>query len=130
MKALIVNSHTNNVEKIEDSNEDIQTETVNTVPLKDSSASLENLEVFSREEELYMSALKLFESGQTNLAEQHFSEFIESYPTSIKLSAALFWRAETRVKDENWIGAANDYLESFTINPDGEMLLKHYLVWG
>ena len=54
------------------------------------------------------------------MAEQRFSKFIESFPTSIRLSGALFWRAEARVKDENWIGAANDYLESFTINPDGE----------
>ena len=123
LKALIVNAHTSNVEKVEDSNEDIQTETV-IEPLIDSSAFLENLEVFSREEELYMSALELFESGQTNMAEQRFSEFIESYPTSIKLAAALFWRAETRVKDENWIGAANDYLESFTINPDSDIAAK------
>ena len=36
----------------------------------------------------------------------------------------MFWRAETRVKDENWIGAANDYLESFTINPDGDIAAK------
>jgi len=34
LKALIVNSHTSNVEKVEDSNEDIQTETV-IQPLKD-----------------------------------------------------------------------------------------------
>ena len=123
LKASILNSDTTNLEKIEGLNEDIQTETV-IQPLIDSSASLENLEVFSREEELYMSALELFESGQTNMAEQRFSEFIESFPTSVKLSAALFWRAETRVKDENWIGAANDYLESFTINPDGETAAK------
>ena len=102
---------------------DSQTETV-IQPLKDSSASLENLEDLSGEEELYMRALELFDRGQINLAEQRFSEFIESYPTSIKLAAALFWRAETRVKDENWIGAANDYLESFTINPDGETAAK------
>ena len=123
LKALIVNSNTSKVEKVEDSNEDIQKETI-VQPLKDSSASLENLEVLSREEELYMRALELFERGQINLAEQRFSEFIESYPTSIKLAAALFWRAETRVKDENWIGAANDYLESFTINPDGDIAAK------
>ena len=129
LKALILNSDTSNLEKIEDSNEDIQTETV-IQPLIDSSASLENLEVLSREEELYMSALELFDRGQTNLAEQRFSEFIESFPTSGKLSAALFWRAETRVKDENWIGAANDYLESFTINPDGEICCKNIIWFG
>jgi TolA-binding protein len=28
------------------------------------------------------------------------------------------------VKNENWIGAANDYLESFTINPNGESAAK------
>ena len=67
-----------------------------------------------------MSALNLFDRGQTKLAEQRLSEFIERFPTSTKLHAVLFWRAEARVKDENWIGAANDYLESFTINPDGE----------
>jgi TolA-binding protein len=123
LKASILNSNTSNLEKIEDSNEDIQTETV-IQPSIDSSASLENLEVLNREEELYMSALELFDRGQTNLAEQRFSEFIEIFPTSIKLSAALYWRAETRVKNENWIGAANDYLESFTINPDGETAAK------
>ncbi len=123
LKASILNSDTSNLEKIEDSNEDIQTETV-IQTLTDSSASLENLEVFSKEEELYMSALELFDSGQTNMAEKRLSEFIESFPTSEKISAALFWRAETRVKDENWIGAANDYLESFTINPDGETAAK------
>ena len=123
MKSSILNSDTRNLEKIKDSNEDIQTETV-IQPLIDRSASLENLEVFSREEELYMSALETFDRGKINLAEQRFSEFIESFPTSIKLSAALFWRAETRVKDENWIGAANDYLESFTINPDGDIAAK------
>ena len=123
LKASILNSNTSNLEKIEGSKENIQTET-EIQPSIESSASLENLEVSSREEELYMRALELFERGQINLAEQHFSEFIESYPTSIKLSAALFWRAETRVKDENWIGAANDYLESFTINPDGDIAAK------
>jgi TolA-binding protein len=123
LKASILNSNTSNLEKIEDTNEDIQTETV-IQPSIDSSASFKNLEVLNREEELYMSALELFDRGQTNLAEQRFSEFIESFPTSIKLSAALYWRAETRVKNENWIGAANDYLESFTINPDGETAAK------
>ena len=73
---------------------------------------------------MYVKALELFNIGQINLAEQRFSEFIESFPTSIKIAAALFWRAETRVKDENWIGAANDYLESFTINPDGDISAK------
>ena len=123
LKALIINSDTNNLEKTEDSNEIIQQERV-TEPSIDTSASLESLEVIGKEEELYMSALNLFDRGQPKLAEQRFSEFIESFPTSIRLSAALFWRAEARVKDENWIGAANDYLESFTINPDGESAAK------
>ena len=56
LKASILNSDTTNLEKIEDPREDIQTETV-IQPLTDSSASLENLEVFSREEELYMLSL-------------------------------------------------------------------------
>ncbi len=123
LKALILNSDRSNIEKTEDSNEKIQKESV-TEPSIDNSASLESLEVLGREEELYISALNLFDRGQTQLAEQRFSEFIEGFPTSTKLSSALFWRAETRVKNENWIGAANDYLESFTINPDGESAAK------
>ena len=123
LKALIINSDTSNLEKTEDSNENIQQDSV-TEPSIDTSASLESLEVIGKEEELYMSALNLFDRGQPKLAEQRFSEFIESFPTSTRLSAALFWRAEARVKDENWIGAANDYLESFTINPDGESAAK------
>ena len=122
LKALIINSDIN-LEKTEDSNENIQQERVTELST-DSSASLESLEVIGKEEELYMTALNLFDRGQPKLAEQRFSEFIESFPTSTRLSAALFWRAEARVKDENWIGAANDYLESFTINPDGESAAK------
>ena len=123
LKSLIINSDTSNLEKTEDSNKNIQQESV-TEPSIDTSASLESLKVLGKEEELYKSALNLFDRGQITLAEQRFSEFIESFPTSTRLSAALFWRAEGRVKDENWIGAANDYLESFTINPDGESAAK------
>ena len=123
LKALILNSDTSNIEKTEDYNENTQKERV-TEPSLDNSASLESLEVLGKEEEFYMSALNLFDRGQTKLAEQRLSEFIERFPTSTKLHAVLFWRAEARVKDENWIGAANDYLESFTINPDGESAPK------
>ena len=123
LKALILNSDTSNIEKTENYNENIQKERV-TEPSLDNSASLESLEVLGKEEEFYMSALNLFDRGQTKLAEQRLSEFIERFPTSTKLHAVLFWRAEARVKDENWIGAANDYLESFTINPDGESAPK------
>ncbi len=123
LKALILNSEKGKLEKIEDSNENKQTKTI-TQPQIDSSASLENLEVIGKEGELYMSALEFFDKGQTKLAEQRFTEFIERFPSSDKLSVALFLRAETRVKGENWIGAANDYLESFTINPDGETAAK------
>ena len=95
-----------------------------TMPSTDNSVSLESLETIGREDDLFMKALKLFDGGQTKLAEQRFTEFIEGFPTSTKLSSALFWRAEARVKKENWIGAANDYLESFTVNPDGVSAAK------
>ena len=36
------------------------------------------------------------------------------------LSNAFYWRAEIKARQENWIGAANDYLESFSIGPSGE----------
>ncbi|MFL2800208.1 MAG: hypothetical protein ACJZ8K_02015 [Paracoccaceae bacterium] len=95
-----------------------------TTPSTDNTGYLESLETIGREDELFMNALKLFDRGQTKLAEQRFTEFIEGFPTSTKLSSALFWRAEARVKKENWIGAANDYLESFTVNPDGGSAAK------
>ena len=123
LKALLTNSDASNLEKIEESNDNIQNKSV-IEPPGDNSASFESLELLGREEDLYMSAIDLFDEGQIRLAEQRFSEFIEAFPTSTKLSSALFWRAETRVKSENWIGAANDYLESFTINPDGESAAK------
>ena len=124
LKALILNSDKSSLEKTKEYDEIIQQDSVAGPSIDNTSASLESLEVIGREDELYKSALNLFDRGQTRLAEQQFSEFIESFPTSTKLSAALFWRAETRVKDENWIGAANDYLESFTINPNGESAAK------
>ena len=123
LKTSIMNSDQRNIEKIENSSEKSQNESL-TIPSTDSSGSLESLKVIGREDELFKSALNLFDVGQNQLAEQTLSEFIEGFPTSTKLSAALFWRAKTRVKNENWIGAANDYLESFTINPNGESAAK------
>ena len=123
LKALLQNPDESNLEIIEESYENIQNKSLIEPPV-DNSASLESLEVIGREEELYMSAIDLFDKGQIRLAEQRFTEFIDTFQTSTKLSSALFWRAETRVKSENWIGAANDYLESFTINPDGESAAK------
>ena len=123
LKALLLNPDESNLEIIEESYENIQNKSLIEPPV-DNSASLESLEVIGREEELYMSAIDLFDKGQIRLAEQRFTEFIDTFQTSTKLSSALFWRAETRVKGENWIGAANDYLESFTINPDGESAAK------
>ena len=123
LKTSIKKWYKKNPQETENSNEGNQNENL-TMRSPDNSVSLESLEVIGREDELFMNALKLFDSGQTKLAEQRFTEFIEGFPTSAKLSSALFWRAETRVKKENWIGAANDYLESFTVNPDGESAAK------
>ena len=123
LKASIMNSDQRDVDKIENLSESNQKESL-IAPSTDTSESLESLRAIGREDELFKGALNLFDSGQNQLAEQRFSEFIEGFPTSAKLSSALFWRAEARVKNENWIGAANDYLESFTINPNGESAAK------
>ena len=123
LKASIMNSDQRDVEKIENLTESNQKE-IAIAPLTDISGSLESLRAIGREDELFKGALNLFDNGQNQLAEQRFSEFIEGFPTSAKLSSALFWRAEARVKNENWIGAANDYLESFTINPNGDSAAK------
>ena len=123
LKASIMNSDQRDVDKIENLSESNQKERLIT-PSTDTSESLESLRAIGREDELFKGAINLFDSGQNQLAEQRFSEFIEGFPTSTKLSSALFWRAEARVKNENWIGAANDYLESFTINPNGESAAK------
>ena len=123
LKASIMNSDQRDVEKIENLTESNQKE-IPIAPLTDISGSLESLRAIGREDELFKGALNLFDNGENQLAEQRFSEFIEGFPTSAKLSSALFWRAEARVKNENWIGAANDYLESFTINPNGDSAAK------
>ena len=123
LKASIMNSDQRDVDKIENLSESNQKERLIT-PSTDTSESLESLRAIGREDELFKGAINLFDSGQNQLAEQRFTEFIEGFPTSTKLASALFWRAEARVKNENWIGAANDYLESFTINPNGESAAK------
>ena len=74
----------------------------------------------SEEEEIFSTALTLHDSGKSTEAENKFSDFIEKYPNSSLLSSAFYWRAETKARQENWIGAANDYLESFSISPSGE----------
>ena len=123
LKNLIIKSDKKTPEEIETLDKENRNKNL-TMPSTDNSVSLESLETIGREDELFMNALKLFDSGQTKLAEKRFTEFIEGFPTSAKLSSALFWRAEARVKIENWIGAANDYLESFTVNPDGVSAAK------
>lgn len=74
----------------------------------------------SEEEEVFNSALNLHDSGNLTDSENKFSDFIEKYPNSSLLPNAFYWRAETKANQENWIGAANDYLESFSISPSGE----------
>ena len=74
----------------------------------------------SEEDETFRSALSLHDSGNWADSENKFSNFIEKYPTSKLLANAFYWRAETKAEQENWIGAANDYLESFSISPSGE----------
>ncbi len=74
----------------------------------------------SKEEEIFNSALDLHDSGDLIESQRSFTEFIEKFPTSSLLSNALYWRAETKARQEDWIGAANDYLESFSISPSGE----------
>jgi len=74
----------------------------------------------SEEEEIFSSALTLHDSRKLKESENKFSDFIEKYPNSSLLSNAFYWRAETKAGQENWIGAANDYLESFSISPSGE----------
>jgi len=123
LKNSIIKSDKKTVTEIETFDEGNKNRNLN-MPSTDKSVSLENLETIGREDELFMNALKLFDNGKTKLAEKRFTEFIEGFPTSAKLSSALFWRAEARVKIENWIGAANDYLESFTVNPDGVSAAK------
>ena len=67
LKALILNSDLSNLEKIEESNENIQNKMVIESPV-DNSASLESLEVLGKEEELYMRAMDLLDKGQIKLA--------------------------------------------------------------
>ncbi len=119
LKSLVIQSDKSNSVDVKELSGNVK-EDDDTKPLVDNSTSLDNLQSFGKEEELFMSAIRFFEEDELKLSEQRFSEFIEIFPTSLKLSSALFWRAEIRVKNENWIGAANDYLESFTINPNGE----------
>ncbi len=76
--------------------------------------------ITSEEEEKFSSALNLFNSGNLKESEKKFSDFIEQYPTSSDLSKAFFWRAEVKARQEDWIGAANDYLESFSLSPRGK----------
>ena len=74
----------------------------------------------SEEEEVFNSALNSHDSGELADSENKFSDFIQKYPNSSLLSNAFYWRAESKASQENWIGAANDYLESFSISPSGE----------
>ncbi len=96
-------------------------EEINSIHSHDNSQFKSNTQTsLSKEEEIFNSALALHDSGNLIESQKSFSEFIEKFPTSSSLSNALYWRAETKARQEDWIGAANDYLESFSISPSGD----------
>lgn len=123
LKALVLDSEDDKSEEVDILVPKIKRDT-DFKPPTDKSTSLDILQSVSKEEEFFMSALNLFEMDQLKLAEQRFTDFIKAFPMSSKLSSALFWRGEIRAKNENWIGAANDYLESFTISSSGKNAAK------
>ena len=89
-----------------------------------SSINTETQALKSEEDEIFANALNFFDSGNLDESEKTFSNLIEKYPTSSYLPNAFFWRAEVKARQENWIGSANDYLESFSLNPNGEYAPK------
>ena len=82
LKASIMNSDQRDVDKIENLSESNQKESLIT-PSTDTSESLESLRAIGREDELFKGAINLCDSGQNQLAEQRFSEFIEGFPLSL-----------------------------------------------
>ena len=82
----------------------------------------------SEDQKEYLSIKTIFNDGNYVLAIEEFTSFIMRFESSKLTLRAKFLRAESNLRIENWSLAAEDFLDTFSSQPNGP--LSPYALFG
>mgnify|MGYP001228564516 FL=1 len=82
----------------------------------------------SEDQKEYLSIKAIFDDGNYVLAIEEFTSFIMRFESSKLTLRAKFLRAESNLRIENWSLAAEDFLDTFSSQPNGP--LSPYALFG
>ncbi len=82
----------------------------------------------SEDQKEYLSIKAIFDDGNYVLAIEEFTSFIMRFESSKLALRAKFLRAESNLRIENWSLAAEDFLDTFSSQPNGP--LSPYALFG
>ena len=82
----------------------------------------------SEDQKEYLSIKTIFDDGNYVLAIEEFTSFIMRFESSKLTLRAKFLRAESNLRIENWSLAAEDFLDTFSAQPNGP--LSPYALFG
>ena len=82
----------------------------------------------SEDQKEYLSIKTIFDDGNYVLAIEEFTSFITRFESSKLTLRAKFLRAESNLRIENWSLAAEDFLDTFSSQPNGP--LSPYALFG
>ena len=82
----------------------------------------------SEDQKEYLSIKTIFDDGNYVLAIEEFTSFIMRFESSKLTLRAKFLRAESNLRIENWSLAAEDFLDTFSSQPNGP--LSPYALFG
>ena len=83
---------------------------------------------FSEDQKEYLSIKAIFDDGNYVLAIEEFTSFIMRFESSKLTLRAKFLRGESNLRIENWSLAAEDFLDTFSSQPNGP--LSPYALFG
>jgi len=82
----------------------------------------------SEDQKEYLSIKAIFDDGNYVLAIEEFTSFIMRFESSKLTLRAKFLRGESNLRIENWSLAAEDFLDTFSSQPNGP--LSPYALFG
>ena len=91
-------------------------------------SQIDNANNLSEDQKEYLSIKTIFDDGNYVLAIEEFTSFIMRFESSKLTLRAKFLRAESNLRMENWSPAAEDFLDTFSSQPNGP--LSPYALFG
>ena len=91
-------------------------------------SQIDNANNLSEDQKEYLSIKTIFDDGNYVLAIEEFTSFIMRFESSKLTLRAKFLRAESNLRMENWSLAAEDFLDTFSSQPNGP--LSPYALFG